>query len=286
MTLKRKVLFGKAAIIVTAIVMFAMMFIPFMRISWIEEEYGIKSEYYVQISPVEFLLRMKTQVHFKGEDELKENLKDWGATDEELGAIDEGLDELSGKTVIWDKYMEGRAEASAGYTPTGVVILAGVLFVIACFTPFISNLIWNSQNRLDAGRIKQGLDADAERALDKILIGRNTALSFVKSLSFLFMLVAFLPVLLFAVSDLGIAPTTGLSMKTYWVSIAVAVIYVAIGFVSQSLCGVFAYDDPELRKQLRAKGIYTKEALEADARGEWNGNRVEEVENKEVENKE
>ena len=217
MTLKRKVLFGKAAIIVTAIVMFAMMFIPFMRISWIEEEYGIKSEYYVQISPVEFLLRMKTQVHFKGEDELKENLKDWGATDEELGAIDEGLDELSGKTVIWDKYMEGRAEASAGYTPTGVVILAGVLFVIACFTPFISNLIWNSQNRLDAGRIKQGLDADAERALDKILIGRNTALSFVKSLSFLFMLVAFLPVLLFAVSDLGIAPTTGLSMKTYWV---------------------------------------------------------------------
>lgn len=277
MTLKGKILFGKAVIIVTAIVMFAMMFIPFMRISWIEEEYGIKTEYYVQVSPVQFWLRMEAQVHFEGEDELKDALKEWGATDAELGAMDDGLEELNGEVVIWDKYEEGRAEETGNSydTPIGITVLVCILCVIACFTFFISNLIWNSKNRLAGGRIKQGLDADAERALDKILIGRNTALSFVKSLSYLFMLVAFAPVLLFVASDWGIVPATGLSMKTYWVPICVVAIYVAMGFVSQSLCGVFAYDDPELRKQLRAKGIYTKEALEADARGEWNGNAAE-----------
>ena len=142
-----------------AMIFFISMFLPVFRIDWINEDYGIKEEYYMEISTYQYLQGSEVQVHLNNSKALEE----W----EKIGVTKEELEKLLGTVEITELKEKSKFKASTFSDNLIYGVISGF-----CFTGLI--LISKKKDekyslKIDETYKKKGLDPEKERKIVALL---------------------------------------------------------------------------------------------------------------------
>ena len=159
------------------------------------------------------------------------------------------------------------------FDASGQVYCVGMIVIMAIVFPLVMLLpVVGSKEKLDRKRMEQGLNPKAERALDKLLVRRNVWYMLISAIGLVFGLISMVPAITYVIGDLmGVYVNDKYDLKGCGLVLVIWLLLSVPGLIYNVMASkLFGYDREEikLRRRMREKGIYTKEALEADARGE------------------
>ena len=153
----------------------------------------------------------------------------------------------------------------------GQTYCIGMIVIMAIVFPLVMVLPAAGGEKLDRKRMEQGLNPKAERALDKLLIRHNVWYMLINAVGLVFGIVSMVPAITYLIGDLmGVYVNYKYDLEGCGLVLVVWLFLSVPGLIYNVMAAkLFGYDREEikLRRLMREKGIYTKEALEADARG-------------------